>query len=300
MNLTSVAGKLQTIGGRRTQLAVAKVGKYSPQILTGIGIVGGVAAAVMGAKATLKVAGIKEEHDFRVALVNEKAEMEVYVTDKARSKDLTRAYLRTGLDYAKLYGPSFSLGAASIVAIIAAQGIQQKRQVALVAGIKSLESAFAAYRGRVAESIGVEKENDLFYGVTTETIEDENGKKTKVKQLTQLNDYMRVFDPSNKNYQVGNKELNFLYLKNIQNWVNDRLDARGWVYLNEVLDQLGFDQVPYGQVVGWLHKDLNNGDGYIDFGVDYFSGDQIKRFLNGEDEGIVLVFNVDGEIMSKL
>ena len=302
MNKAELAAKLTTVGGPKVQLALAKVSKYSPQILTAVGIVGGVTATVLIAKATLKLEDLVDNHELGRDIIREREENGEYQTRQARTKDLVKLYSVTSVDLIKLYGPGVSLGAASIVSIIAAQGIQQKRQVALVAAVKSAESAFAAYRARVIEAIGEEKEAEIRYGITTEMVEGEDGKmvKTKVFKDDGLSGYIRYFDDSNRNFQRGNRELNLLFLKNIQNWANDRLNARGYVYLNEVYEWLGFEPVPAGQVVGWLHKDFDNGDGYIDFGWENPLNAQRKKFLDGEDGGIVLDFNVDGEINSKL
>jgi len=302
MNIGALTAKVATVGGPKVQLAAAKVAKYSPQILTAVGIVGGIASTVMIARATLKVEALVENHEMGRRVIADKTVNDEYASDRDRTKDLTYLYVRSGLDWVKLYGPGVSLGVASIVSIIAAQGIQQKRQVALVAAVKSAESAFAAYRARVIEAIGEEKEREIRYGISTEIVEDENGKKTKVRTFdpSGLSDYVRYFDEHNINFKHGTRELNLLFLKNIQNWANDRLNARGYVYLNEVYGWLGFDDVPAGQVVGWLHKDFNNGDGYIDFGWDNPVNEQAKKFIDGHDGGILLDFNVDGEIMSKL
>lgn len=298
-----VAGKLATVGGPRVQLAAARINKFSPQILTGVGIVGSIGGTVLVARATLKLEALVRHHEQGLEVVRLKWVNGEYASDGERSRDVIRLYVQFCLELGKLYGPGASLLLASYISIAAGQGIAQKRQVALVAAVKSAESALQAYRARVIEAIGAEKEAEIRYGIQTETVEDANGKKTKVKTFdrTKFTGYTREFDESNKNWVKGARELNFLFLKNVQNWVNDRLEARGYVYLNEVLDLLGLPEEPSGQVVGWLHKSFDNGDGYIDFGWDNAVNDITKRdFLDGNVDFILLDFNVDGEINSKL
>lgn len=301
MNIAAVTSKFATVGGPKVQLAAAKVAKFSPQILTAVGIVGGVTSTFMIAKATLKLEPLIDNHEMGKQIIEEKFAHDLYQNDKERAKEVRHLYIHTCLDVAKLYGPGVSLGVASILSVAAGQGISQKRQVATVAALKSAESALQAYRSRVIEAIGAEKEADIRYGITTETVEGEDGKKTKVKTFnpTGLSDYTYYFDGTNKNWQKGNKELNYLWLKNVQNWVNDRLNARGYMYLNEVYVYLGIPEVPAGQVVGWLHKDFNNGDGYVDFGWENPVNLQSNKF-GDMSQGILLDFNVDGEINSKL
>lgn len=299
MNLGQVAAKLQTFGGPRVQVAAAKVGKYSPQILTAVGILGGITAAVLTAKATLKLEPLVDNFEQGKEVI---AARKDEVTDQQHTKDVVYLYTRTSLDLIKLYWQPVTIGAASIVCIIAAQGIQQKRQVALVAALKSAESFIQAYRSRVIEAVGDEREAEIYYGIKTEIIEDENGKKTKVKTFDPngLSEYVRYFDPRNPNWQRGNRELNLFFLKNVQNWCNDRLHARGFLYLNEVYEMLGVQEAPEGQILGWLVEDLGGQDGYVDFGIQNPVNAQIEKFRRGEEDGILLDFNFDGEILSKL
>jgi hypothetical protein len=306
MNIATIGTKLATVGGPRAQLLVGKTAKYSPQILTAVGIAGGITSTVLIARATLKLEALVDHHELGRTVIKEKTDAGEYASDKERAKDVRYLYIHTVVDITKLYGPGVFLGAASIGSILAAQGIAQKRQVAMVAALSSAEQAFKAYRQRVIDAIGEEREADIRYGITTETIETGDGKKTKVKTFATtdgLPPYMAMYDSSNKNWEKGKRELNLLTLKNQQNWANDRLNARGYVYLNEVLAWLGLPTTPAGQVLGWLHKDLDNGDGYIDFGWDNPANrDNIRRFLdeNNEEPGILLNFNIDGEINSKL
>ena len=302
MNIGNAVAKLSTVGGPKVQLAAAKVSKYSPQILTGVGVVGGIISTVLIARATVHLEGLVEEHEMGKQIIEERVAEGYYPTKKAHTMDVVRNYRNTSVNLIKLYGPGVSLGVASIVSVVAAQGIAQKRQVALVAAVKSAESAFSAYRARVIEAIGAEKEADIRYGISTESVEDENGKTTKQRVFDKdaVSSYVRFFEEGNPNFQRGNRELNLLFLKNIQNWCNDRLNARGYLYLNEVYGLLGLSPMPAGQVVGWLHADFNNGDGYVDFNVDNPVNDQRKRFLDGDDGALLLDFNVDGEINSKL
>lgn len=303
MNIAGITAKLSTVGGPKVQRLVGKASKYSPQILTGVGLIAGAASTVLIARATLKLDPLLQNHEQGKQIIADRTADKVYLTEKERRKDVTYLYTHTALDLVKLYGPGVSLALGAGVAIVAAQGISQKRQVALVAAIKSLESSFQAYRQRVIEAIGADKEEDIRYGISTETI-DIDGKKTKVRKFTgdalDRDEYFAFFDPDNKNWERGGIELNYLFLKNIQNWANDRLDARGYVYLNEVRQWLGLPTTPAGQILGWRHKDLPDaGDGYIDFGWENAVNEQGGK-IGDRANGIVLSFNCDGEIMSKL
>jgi hypothetical protein len=75
--------------------------------------------------------------------------------------------------------------------------------------------------------------------------------------------------------------------------MNQLLQIRGHVFLNEVYDALELPRTSHGAVVGWLHQTVEavsdqTGDGYIDFD------------LKPSDEGIEIDFNVDGVIYHML
>ena len=76
--------------------------------------------------------------------------------------------------------------------------------------------------------------------------------------------------------------------------MNDLLNLRGHVFLNEVYDALGIPRTSAGAVVGWV---LNGGgDNYIDFGIYDASVEKRRDFVNGRESSIFLDFNVDGVI----
>ena len=109
--------------------------------------------------------------------------------------------------------------------------------------------------------------------------------------------YARFFDELSSSWNPE-PEYNNLFLRCQQNYVNDLLNARGHVFLNEVYDRLGIPRSKAGAVVGWtLHGE---GDGYIDFGI--FDGwkPKAREFVNGHEGAILLDFNVDGIIYDKL
>ena len=111
--------------------------------------------------------------------------------------------------------------------------------------------------------------------------------------------YARFFDEANINWDKS-PEQNMYFLKMVQNQMNDKLKARGHVFLNEVYDALGFDRSEAGQLVGWVWNNDNTameaGDGYIDFGI-FDGNDCAKRaFVNGDERSILLDFNIDGMI----
>lgn len=287
--------------------------KYSPEILTAAGVIGTVGSTVLACKATLKVEDILDEAKKKSNLINAVHDGEIEVdaeyTDKDYSKDLLVNRTQTAVKLIKLYGPAISLGALSITAILGGQHILRKRNVAVMAAYKLCEESFNNYRSRVKDELGEEKDRQFYYGMTEETVKDKvkskDGKtKTVTKKVEKAPDhlysqYARFFDEANINWDKS-PEQNMYFLKMVQNQMNDKLKARGHVFLNEVYDALGFDRSEAGQLVGWVwNKDntaMEAGDGYIDFGI-FDGNDCAKRaFVNGDERSILLDFNIDGMI----
>lgn len=287
--------------------------KYSPEILTAAGVIGTVGSTVLACKATLKVEDILDEAKKKSNLINAVHDGEIEVdaeyTDKDYSKDLLVNRTQTAVKLIKLYGPAITLGALSITAILGGQHILRKRNVAVMAAYKLCEESFNNYRSRVKDELGEEKDRQFYYGITEETVKDKvkskDGKtKTVTKKVEKAPDhlysqYARFFDEANINWDKS-PEQNMYFLKMVQNQMNDKLKARGHVFLNEVYDALGFDRSEAGQLVGWVwNKDntaMEAGDGYIDFGI--FDGNSYAKraFVNGDERSILLDFNIDGMI----
>lgn len=76
---------------------------------------------------------------------------------------------------------------------------------------------------------------------------------------------------------------------------NDRLHARGHLFLNEVYEALGLPHTQAGAVVGWV---VGNGDNFVDFGL--YTGEAARDFVNGREGSILLDFNVDGIVYDKI
>ena len=91
-----------------------KLKKYSPEILTGVGVVGVVTAGIFASKATLKLEPIVNETNANLDLVRHKTENKSYESKNDRVRDLTIIYRTAALDLVKLYGPSVSLGLGAI------------------------------------------------------------------------------------------------------------------------------------------------------------------------------------------
>lgn len=307
VNLSDIkTGLTRSFGRSSLQLQ-----KHSPEILLGAGLIGMVATVVMASKATLKASEIVRQHEVQMDIINfAKGEREDY-SEENKTKDQAITYVQTGVKFAKLYGPSIGVGVLSLGAILASHGIMANRQVALVAAYNLLNEGFKSYRARVVDELGEDVDNDYHLGLKdethTETVIDEEGKKSKVKVTKKaLYDhnmksiYSRFFDESNPMYRTD-RTMNKAFLIAQQNYMNDLLIIRGHVFLNEVYENLGFPHTKEGAIVGWVLKspqEMKNEkrDGHVDFGIFDVENDPGREFVNGTNPSVLLDFNVDGII----
>lgn len=291
-----------------TSKAVMKLKKHSPEILVVAGIAGTVVSAVLACKATTKVAEILDETKGTLDTIHDGMETgaingQEYTTEDGK-KDTVVVYAQTGMKLAKLYGPAIILGTLSITSILASNNILRKRNVALGAAYAAIDKSFKEYRGRVIERFGEQVDTELKYGIKAKKFEEievdpETGKEKKVKKTVMVadpnlqSDYAVYFDSKSRNYET-NPDYNRMFLEAQQAFANDKLQTRGHLFLNEVLDDLDLPRTPAGQIVGWT-KD--GPDGYVNFRIV-----EVERETeDGRHEpALLLDFNVEGNIWEKM
>lgn len=293
-----------------------KFKKHSPEILVVTGAVGVVTSAVLACKATMNLQSILDkkkknlEHIEQLATPTETS-TEGISQDEAK-KAVVAVHAQTGLELAKLYGPSIALGAASLGCIFASHGILHKRNLAWAAAYVSLDNNFKGYRKRLVERLGSELDRELEKGIKVEEVEeeiiDENGKKKKVKKKVEVrdpearSDYARCFDETCYAW-TKSAEDNRHFLLIQQNVANERLQRQGFLFLNDVYEMLGFQKTGDGQIVGWLYRPedpTHIGDNYISFDIYNLDSEASRRFVNGYERSIWLDFNIDGAIHNKI
>ena len=147
-----------------------QIQKKSPELLVAAGIAGVVVSAVMACKATIKASEVAEETKETIDEIHEAEANGITKAGKDYSaedtkKDLTTAYIQTGVKYAKLYAPAVILGAASITCIVASHRVLKKRNIALAAAYTTLDKSFKDYRGRVMERFGEQVEKEIRYNI---------------------------------------------------------------------------------------------------------------------------------------
>lgn len=130
---------------------------------------------------------------------------------------------------------------------------------------------------------------------------DENEIKDGMKPVDRcqydVGPYARWFDETCMAW-TKDQECNLFFLNTQQNYANELLKAKGHLFLNEIYDMLGIPRTRAGQVVGWIY-DVQNPIGYnfVSFGLyEQYNA----KFINAYENSVLLDFNVDGEIISRI
>ncbi len=278
------------------QILIGK--KHSPTILFVGGVVGVVATTVTACRATLKLERLIDDTKENLDLARNLSYTEY--SEQDRSKDISYIYVQSAVKLGKLYGPSIILGSLSIGALAGSHNILNKRNAGLTAAYTMLLNSFTDYRSRVVGELGEDKDREFRFGSETVNItskDKNNPKKMKVKIPGdgKYSQYARLFESTNQSWSPF-PEYNVMFLRGVQNQTNDRLRAKGHLFLNDVYDDLGMDRTPDGAITGWIWGSAGK-DQVIDFGIfDDGSLTRFHDFVTGREGAIWLDFNVDGLI----
>jgi hypothetical protein len=291
-----------------TAMIVAKKGEFffkknGPSIMTYVGVGGFVATVGLAIRATTKMDEVAPKLRQQVEEVKLTA-LDEGTAKKEYSENLARVYFDIAKQAAKIYGPTFATGTVSILLVLGGHGMMVKRQAQMAALYTAVDASYKAYRARVREELGAEKELDLYRRPPMRAVDEigEDGEPVEGSDTTMIDPdgvnaspYARFFDESSVNWRKT-PEYNFMFLKSQEKWANDRLTAVGYLFLNEVYEALGLERSQTGQIVGWLKKKTGDNDGFVSFGIENIHDDNSRAFVNGYENVVMLDFNVDGPI----
>lgn len=306
---------------KKTELAIkasqilvkTKLGikKHSPEILVVTGIGTGIVAAIIACKQTIKANDIIAEARKNLQNIEDVKELaannKVEYTEENEQADRVIIGKQVTVGMVKTYALPVGLGVLSITCILAGHHILKKQNVALAAAYSALSTDFMNYRKRVVDKYGKDIDFMLKNGlekqiVANQVVDPETGevKETKEEVLTykgdKLSQYARIFDEVESTQWTPSADHNRAFLLMEQNYFNERIKTRGYIFLNEVYERLGFRPTKAGSVVGWVYQNADY-EG-IDFGIFTAHTQKAAEFLEGTEPSIILDFNVQGDILS--
>lgn len=266
-----------------------------PTILIGLGVAGFAATTVLVGKAVIKSQPLVQKLQEDIQEVVLEAKHSDW-DDKHRAQEVAKVWFSGSFEIVKVFAPAIIVGTGSVACVLAAHGILQRQKGALVAAYAAIDASYRAYRERIRDEYGEEKERELYttrYNRTREGFDDEgtpcviNENDPRIRS-----DYGRFFDDTSANWNPT-AEYNRTFLLAQQRFANQKLEAQGWLFLNDVYDALGLPRSQAGQIVGWT---VDGTDRYIDFNLDQLYSRESRAFTNGLESVVWLDFNVDGPI----
>lgn len=202
------------------------LGKYSPQILTGIGVAGMVTTVVLAVKATPKALDLIED---------KKEELD---TDKLTVVDTVKTAW-------KPYIPAVAIGVLSTVCIIGGNAVGTRRTAALAAAYKISETALHEYKDAIIETVGEEKAKEVKEKVAQNKL-DKNPVVEKQIIVTNKGTFL-CYDSLSGRYFQSDIET----IRKAQNDINDYLFSEDYASLNMFYDFLGLEHTRLGAELGW-------------------------------------------------
>lgn len=199
--------------------------KRSPEILTGLGIVGMVTTTVMAVKATPKALMlIKQEEEFE--------------EEKLAFPEMAKAAW-------KCYIPSVLLGSVSVVCLIGASSVNFRRNAALATAYTLSESALKEYQEKVVETIGEKKEQTVRDAIAKDKLTQHPVETCEVI-ITGKSDTL-CYDVLSGRYFKSDIEK----LRKAENRLNRQLRDEMYMSLNDFYYEIGLNNTSLGDSLGW-------------------------------------------------
>lgn len=216
----------------------ATMAKHSPEILTGVGIVGMVTTTVLAVKATPKALQlIEDEKNSRISDIS--GEEDIEFEEKLPVKDIIKATW-------KCYAPAIVTGTASAACLIGANRAGARRAATFYAAYKLSESTLSDYKAKVVETIGEAQEKEI----QDKVIEEKVSRLPVVQEdeiiATGQGEDLCIDLLSGRRFRSSMNSIEAAV-----NRLNKRLLSYDYVSLNEFYDELNLKNVKIGEILGW-------------------------------------------------
>lgn len=220
--------------------AGALIQENSTAILTGVGVIGTVATAVLASRASFKASEIIIGKE-RVIHLGEKGELvrvedtELTTTDKMK---LTWP----------LYLPAIGTGVTTVTAIIYANRISSRRAVALAAAYGLSEKSFSEYKEKAIQHLGIKKETAL----VNEVAQDRVNLNPQGQTIIIGDGEVLCYDAPTGRYFKSDVER----IRAAENTVNFEILHNHGASLSSFYEEIGLPPTTYSDDVGWNMDNL--------------------------------------------
>lgn len=209
--------------------------KYSPEILTALGITGMISTTVIAVKVTPKAVRQIEE------------------------KQKKKGAALTGVEKVKVcwknYIPPLAIGTVSTLCLIGANSTNMRRNAALMTAYTLSESRLAEYSKKVVDELGEKKEQSI-----RDSIAQDHVDRTSMKEIIVTG---RGSTPCLDLTSGRPFSSDIEFLRQVRNELNFRLIDEMYISLNDFYDAIGLDPTTTGDRLGW---NVENGKIDIQFG----------------------------------
>lgn len=238
--------------------------KNAPVLCLGAGLVTIAGGVVLACRATRKADMIIGEAYNFISDAESKIGMPcsdgTTYSEEDYAEDVKNEKIKRNVKVAKAYILAVCVIAAGMGLVCFGHGILAHRYATTVTALNGFLASTTAYRERVREEVGAEKESELYYG------SDNN---IGLKQ-----DLSYVFDEDSPGASKSNI-WNGGYLCKMYNFLYDRFERVGHIFVWDVLSEMGIDETQLdakdlhiAKTFGWrkgFTEDMNWGVQYEDF-----------------------------------
>lgn len=210
--------------------------KNSPQILTGMAVVGVIGTVVLAVRATPEA--VREIHDAQIDL------RDTSENEDAPLVDLTpRQIVETTW---RIYLPAAVTGAATLACIIGSNAIGVRRQVAALGAYAIVDRAFAEYKDKVIEQFGEAKERKVHDAIAVERLTS-NPPQSEADVILTGKGNTLCYDTFSGRYFRSDMET----IRQAQNTINGQIFHDMYIELDAFYELLGLRSTTLGQTHGF-------------------------------------------------
>lgn len=262
---------LKTKATRGIKKAEKLAVKHSPLALTVTGVIGLGATAYLAYKSAHKIEAITDDIEERqrtaermddiIEEIQASKDMDPISVDVDHLREINDELKELEADFkpvdrretiyrlGKAVAAPVATGVLSVCAIALSYYIQNNRILNLAASLATATAENAFFEKKYRETYGDDKYEEFITPTEEQEIE-KDGKSKKVKVQAKKDGNGRWFSESNE-YASDDHDYNRQFIRTVEDRMQDKLFRNGYLVLNDVLDQLGFERSRAGALAGW-------------------------------------------------
>lgn len=214
------------------KIAEKSLKRHAPEILTGIGVSGMIAATIMAVRATPKALDLIREEQIRET--EDRGTVYSHLTNFGKAKACWKCYI-----------PATITAGMSIACIIGASSVNIRRNAALATAYTLSETALKEYKDKVVETIGEKKEKEVRDKIAKAKV-DEHPLSGSDVIMTGKGNTLCLDSHSGRYFRSDIETIN-----RVVNELNRRLVLENTISLNEFYYEVGMSGTYIGDHLAW-------------------------------------------------